>query len=55
MLHKALTQFLEDVEWVSSTSLLDLPPGAGLTSMTLAQPCAGKSCVTPATAKARRA
>ena len=38
MLHKALTQFLEDVEWGSLDFLLvDLPPGTGDVSMTLAQ------------------
>jgi ATP-binding protein involved in chromosome partitioning len=38
MLHKALTQFLEDVEWGSLDYLLiDLPPGTGDVSMTLAQ------------------
>jgi ATP-binding protein involved in chromosome partitioning len=34
MLHKALTQFLQDVEW---GALVDLPPGTGDVSMTLAQ------------------
>jgi ATP-binding protein involved in chromosome partitioning len=38
MLHKALTQFLEDVEWGEIDHLLiDLPPGTGDVSMTLAQ------------------
>jgi ATP-binding protein involved in chromosome partitioning len=38
MLHKALQQFLEDVEWGSLDYLLiDLPPGTGDVSMTLAQ------------------
>src|SRR3954454_13343470 len=38
MLHKALTQFLEDVEWGALDVLLvDLPPGTGDVSMTLAQ------------------
>jgi ATP-binding protein involved in chromosome partitioning len=38
MLHKALTQFLEDVEWGALDFLLvDLPPGTGDVSMTLAQ------------------
>src|SRR4051794_26018186 len=38
MLHKALTQFLEDVEWGRLDYLLiDLPPGTGDVSMTLAQ------------------
>src|SRR3954466_12725474 len=38
MLHKALTQFLEDVEWGQLDYLLiDLPPGTGDVSMTLAQ------------------
>jgi ATP-binding protein involved in chromosome partitioning len=38
MLHKALTQFLEDVEWGAlDYLLLDLPPGTGDVSMTLAQ------------------
>jgi ATP-binding protein involved in chromosome partitioning len=38
MLHKALTQFLEDVEWgVLDYLLIDLPPGTGDVSMTLAQ------------------
>ena len=37
MLHKALTQFLEDVEWGELDHLLiDLPPGTGDVSMTLA-------------------
>jgi ATP-binding protein involved in chromosome partitioning len=38
MLHKALQQFLEDVEWGAVDFLLvDLPPGTGDVSMTLAQ------------------
>ena len=38
MLHKALTQFLEDVDWGALDFLLvDLPPGTGDVSMTLAQ------------------
>jgi ATP-binding protein involved in chromosome partitioning len=38
MLHKALQQFLEDVEWGELEYLLiDLPPGTGDVSMTLAQ------------------
>lgn len=38
MLHKALTQFLEDVAWGELDDLLvDLPPGTGDVSMTLAQ------------------
>ncbi|HEX2016034.1 MAG TPA: Mrp/NBP35 family ATP-binding protein [Solirubrobacteraceae bacterium] len=38
MLHKALTQFLEDVAWGRLDYLLiDLPPGTGDVSMTLAQ------------------
>jgi ATP-binding protein involved in chromosome partitioning len=38
MLHKALQQFLEDVEWGELDYLLiDLPPGTGDVSMTLAQ------------------
>jgi ATP-binding protein involved in chromosome partitioning len=38
MLHKALQQFLEDVEWGTLDYLLiDLPPGTGDVSMTLAQ------------------
>jgi ATP-binding protein involved in chromosome partitioning len=37
MLHKALTQFLEDVAWGELDFLLiDLPPGTGDVSMTLA-------------------
>ena len=38
MLHKALEQFLQDVEWGALDYLLiDLPPGTGDVSMTLAQ------------------
>src|SRR3954467_9726438 len=38
MLHKALTQFLEDVAWGELDVLLvDLPPGTGDVAMTLAQ------------------
>ncbi|HEX3910518.1 MAG TPA: P-loop NTPase [Solirubrobacteraceae bacterium] len=38
MLHKALTQFLQDVAWGALDYLLvDLPPGTGDVSMTLAQ------------------
>ncbi len=38
MLHKALTQFLQDVEWGALDFLIvDLPPGTGDVSMTLAQ------------------
>ena len=38
MLHKALQQFLEDVDWGALDFLLvDLPPGTGDVSMTLAQ------------------
>jgi ATP-binding protein involved in chromosome partitioning len=38
MLHKALNQFLDDVEWGALDYLLiDLPPGTGDVSMTLAQ------------------
>ena len=38
MLHKALTQFLDDVAWGAlDYLLLDLPPGTGDVSMTLAQ------------------
>ncbi len=38
MLHKALGQFLQDVEWgVLDYLLIDLPPGTGDVSMTLAQ------------------
>jgi ATP-binding protein involved in chromosome partitioning len=38
MLHKALSQFLKDVDWGALDYLLiDLPPGTGDVSMTLAQ------------------
>jgi ATP-binding protein involved in chromosome partitioning len=38
MLHKALKQFLEDVDWGALDFLLiDLPPGTGDVSMTIAQ------------------
>jgi ATP-binding protein involved in chromosome partitioning len=38
MLHKALGQFLQDVDWgVLDYLLIDLPPGTGDVSMTLAQ------------------
>jgi ATP-binding protein involved in chromosome partitioning len=38
MLHKAIRQFLEDVEWGALDYLLiDLPPGTGDVTMTLAQ------------------
>lgn len=38
MLHKALTQFLEDVAWGElDVLLIDLPPGTGDVSMTIAQ------------------
>ncbi len=38
MLHKAISQFLEDVDWGElDYLLLDLPPGTGDVSMTLAQ------------------
>jgi ATP-binding protein involved in chromosome partitioning len=38
MLHKALSQFLQDVDWgVLDYLLIDLPPGTGDVSMTLAQ------------------
>jgi ATP-binding protein involved in chromosome partitioning len=38
MLHKAIRQFLEDVEWgVLDYLLIDLPPGTGDVTMTLAQ------------------
>ena len=38
MLHKAIQQFLEDVAWDElDYLLLDLPPGTGDVSMTLAQ------------------
>src|SRR6204780_4307538 len=50
MLHKALTQFLQDVEWGALDYLLvDLPPGTGDVSMTLAQllPQAQFMIVTP--------
>jgi ATP-binding protein involved in chromosome partitioning len=38
MLHKALSQFLKDVDWgILDYLLIDLPPGTGDVSMTLAQ------------------
>ncbi len=38
MLHKALQQFIEDVDWgVLDYLLIDLPPGTGDVSMTLSQ------------------
>jgi ATP-binding protein involved in chromosome partitioning len=57
MLHKALKQFLEDVEWGSLDFLLiDLPPGTGDVSMTLAQllPQASFVIVTTPQAAAQR-
>jgi ATP-binding protein involved in chromosome partitioning len=57
MLHKALTQFLEDVEWGDLDVLLvDLPPGTGDVSMTLAQlmPTAQFLIVTTPQATAQR-
>jgi ATP-binding protein involved in chromosome partitioning len=43
MLHKAIQQFLEDVAWDElDYLLLDLPPGTGDVSMTLAQLPAAK-------------
>lgn len=44
MLHKALAQFLKDVDWGELDDLLiDLPPGTGDVSMTLAQLVPGAS------------
>src|SRR3954468_4699420 len=57
MLHKALTQFLEDVAWGELDFLLiDLPPGTGDVSMTLAQllPQAKFVLVTPPQAAAQK-
>jgi ATP-binding protein involved in chromosome partitioning len=57
MLHKALKQFLEDVEWGELDFLLiDLPPGTGDVSMTLAQllPMATFVIVTTPQAAAQR-
>jgi len=57
MLHKALKQFLEDVEWGALDFLLiDLPPGTGDVSMTLAQllPMATFVIVTTPQAAAQR-
>jgi ATP-binding protein involved in chromosome partitioning len=57
MLHKALTQFLEDVAWEELDFLLiDLPPGTGDVSMTLAQllPQAGFVIVTTPQPAAQR-
>src|SRR4030088_398080 len=57
MLHKALQQFLEDVEWGELDYLLiDLPPGTGDVSMTLAQllPQAGFLIVTTPQPAAQR-
>src|SRR5256714_2766806 len=57
MLHKALTQFLEDVDWGELDYLLiDLPPGTGDVSMTLAQllPQAKFLIVTPPQPAAQR-
>src|SRR3954464_3379859 len=57
MLHKALQQFLEDVEWGELDYLLvDLPPGTGDVSMTLAQllPQAKFLIVTPPQAAAQK-
>src|SRR5690606_35768470 len=46
MLHKAIQQFLEDVEWGELVYLLlDLPPGTGDVSMTLAQLLPQSKCV----------
>jgi len=57
MLHKALNQFLQDVEWGALDYLLiDLPPGTGDVSMTLAQllPQAQFVIVTPRQPTAQR-
>jgi ATP-binding protein involved in chromosome partitioning len=57
MLHKALTQFLQDVDWGALDHLLiDLPPGTGDVSMTLAQllPQAGFAIVTTPQPTAQR-
>ena len=57
MLHKALSQFLQDVEWgVLDYLLIDLPPGTGDVSMTLAQllPQAQFAIVTTPQATAQR-
>ncbi|HTR89038.1 MAG TPA: P-loop NTPase [Solirubrobacteraceae bacterium] len=57
MLHKALTQFLQDVDWGGLDHLLiDLPPGTGDVSMTLAQllPQARFAIVTTPQATAQR-
>src|SRR3954471_16187260 len=57
MLHKALTQFLEDVAWGELDHLLiDLPPGTGDVSMTLSQllPQAKFVIVTPPQAAAQK-
>jgi ATP-binding protein involved in chromosome partitioning len=57
MLHKALTQFLQDVDWGALDHLLvDLPPGTGDVSMTLAQllPQAQFAIVTTPQATAQR-
>jgi ATP-binding protein involved in chromosome partitioning len=57
MLHKALTQFLQDVDWGALDFLLiDLPPGTGDVSMTLAQllPQAGFAIVTTPQPTAQR-
>jgi ATP-binding protein involved in chromosome partitioning len=57
MLHKALGQFLQDVEWGALDYLLiDLPPGTGDVSMTLAQmlPQAQFAIVTTPQATAQR-
>jgi ATP-binding protein involved in chromosome partitioning len=57
MLHKALKQFLEDVDWGPLDFLLiDLPPGTGDVSMTLAQllPQASFVIVTTPQAAAQR-
>src|SRR3954469_3597822 len=57
MLHKAIRQFLEDVDWGELDYLLiDLPPGTGDVSMTLAQllPQAKFAVVTPPQPAAQR-